>query len=249
MKKIFALFLALAILTSCICVSANSDFYTCQPKIGLDPTKNAVDFEFTLSDNVPNDYFIVAMYIERRLDNITVVPVSEIQAIIEENKVAESDAAKKYISLELEKTPDEIKVFAWNDKLIPVCEEKILLASSADFEAANKAVTDELTAARDLLYNLRWVKRKFIYDSELELYTLLYSLSGDALTKSGTCLFTRDNAQEIYNTELQTIKSIYTSMSKDEKDHFYNCFYELGRVDFAHFEYLINYLGIKEYVI
>lgn len=247
MKKLFSIFLALVILTSCIFASADTTLYTCQPKIGLDPTKNAVDFDFTLSDNMPNDYFVIAMYIENALDTLTVVSVSDVQAIIDENKTAESDADKKYVSLELEKTPDSIKVFAWSDNLIPVCTAQSLLTSSDDFVNANKVVHDNLTAAKKLLYDD--IRTKVSNEKEEELYLLLYNLSTDALSRNDELLFTRDNAQEIYSDELQIIKKIYDSMTKDEKDHFYYLFYDLGRVKFSYFDYLINYLGIKSYVI
>ena len=69
LKKIVCIFMILTILLSGICVNAAGK-YDCKPIIGLDPTKNVIDLEFTLDDNMPNDRFMIAIYIEGKLDKL-----------------------------------------------------------------------------------------------------------------------------------------------------------------------------------
>ena len=252
MKKSICIFMIMAILSSCIYASANTDAYTCKPIIGLDPTKNVIDLEFSLDDNMPNDFFMIALYNNGQFKKLYNYSLSEIQDIVDSNVGVTDAKKKKYVSLELTETPDSIKVFAWDNSFIPVCKEIDLLADGEAYEAANSIVSTEVSEARTLLYNVRWgigVQVTFEYEEEIELYELLYDLSADVLKRSDEMLFTRELAQEVYEKELTIIKNKYLGMNKTKKDHFYNCFYSLGRQKFAHFDYLINFLGIKDYLL
>lgn len=220
---------------------ADSELYTCSPRIGSDPEKNVIEFDFTVSDSMPDAQFVVALYIENKLDKINFFTVSEVREIIEYNLEA-TEKTKKYVSVEHEQTPDSIKVFAWKDTLIPVCEEKNLFSSADDYIAANEIISSQLeiaVTALDELYRLY-----FIYDEEKAISEILITLGNDALTKKDSLLLTREFAQRYYYDSLSEVKSIYSTMDKTMKNEFQNRI--LDHTDLSSLAYIIDYLGLKE---
>lgn len=239
------------ILSSYICVNANSDFYTCTPRINGYIQDDILIFDFELSDNVPNDKFLIASYIGNKLENAVFYTVDRIRKLNSQNLAVEKESAKYVVHIPHEITPDKVKIFALNDNIIPVCEAKVFFETAEDFLTVNSTIVSQLENAVTLL-TANKVKFKM---KEKTIVETLISLAEDAIAKKDEFILTREFALRTYKEQLDSVIEIYNSMPEgengtdDEKTIFEQKILGLDDGnDSGTINYLIKYLGLTEYL-
>ena len=240
-KTFFIIWTLIAVLTSTVAY-ADSQLFSCYTKIGDDPESNILEFEFDISENLPDDtQLVIALYIENKLDMVDFHTVAEVREILEYNLTAD-EKNKKVISVEHQRTPDSIKVFAWKNVLIPVCGENNLLTSESDYLKANDIIISQITLVISELDKLN--RLYFKHEDEIKISNLLMECANDALTKKGSLLLTREFAQRYYQEPLSEVKQIYSAMDSETKSTFQNRI--TNNADLRAISYIIDYLGLKE---
>ena len=245
MKKLFCVFIIFAILSSYIFVNADSALYTCSPRINGYIQKNILIFDFELSDSMPNEKFLIAAYRENKLENAVFYTVDKIRSLNKLNISVEKESPKYVVHIPYEITPDIVKIFALNDNIIPVCEEKVFFETAEDFLAINSTVVTQLSEAATLLETYRLSKFK---GKERKIVDNLINLAKDAIAKKETHILSREFALRVYKTELDGVVELYNSMTStgenSEQSIFRNHLFDLP--DAAEiFDPVIKYLGLS----
>lgn len=248
MKKLFCIFIIFAILSSYIFVNADSALYTCSPRINGYIQENILIFDFELSDSMPNEKFLIAAYRENKLENAVFYTVDKIRSLNKLNISVEKESSKYVVHIPHEITPDKVKIFALNDNIIPVCEEKAFFETAADILAINSTVVAELEKAVTLL-----TTNKYEFKGKAgKIVDNLINLAKDAIAKKETHILSREFALREYKTELDGVVDIYNSMTStgtdSEQSIFKNKILGLNTGDDDTINYLIKYLGLSKYI-
>jgi len=248
LKKLLCVFIIFAILSSYIFVNADSTLYTCSPRINGYIQDNILIFDFELSENMPNEKFLIAAYRENKLENAVFYTVDKIRSLNKLNISVEKESSKYVVHIPHKITPDKVKIFALNDNIIPVCEEMVFFETASDILSINSTVVTELENAVTLLTtNLYEFKLK-----EKQIVNTLITLAQDALTKKETNILSREFALREYKTQLDGVIDIYNSMTStgdgNEQTTFKNKILGLNTGDSDTINYLIKYLGLSKYI-
>lgn len=243
MKKSFCIFIIFAILSSYIFVNADSALYTCSPRINGYIQYDILIFDFELSDNMPNEKFLIAAYRNNKLEKTVFYTVDKIRSINDKKRDDETKEIKStVVHIPYEITPDVVKIFALNDNIIPVCEKTVFFETSEDISAINSTVVTKLEEAAVWL-EANKAKFKPNIKEKTIVNTYLIPLVKDAITKEQSFILSREFVLRNYKTELDSIMDIYNSMTTGdggEQSIFYNHMGGLPNLD-----YVIKYLGLS----
>lgn len=242
MKKLLCVFIIFTVLSSYIFVNADSNFYTCSPRINGYIQDNILVFDFELSENMPNEKFLIAAYRENKLENAVFYTVDKIRKINTDNITEEVDeTVRTVVNIKYEITPDIVKIFALNDHIIPVCEEMVFFETPEDILAINEPVVTKLGEAAAWLDANKSTKFK---GKEQQIVTTLIFLAEDAITKEQSFILSREFVLRNYKTELDSVMELYNSMTSTGENSEQSIFYS-KMLGLPNLDYVIKYLGLS----